>query len=164
MRILERRPVAYHYRVKNRDVRCLSHRQHSAVAQSQLGSGHGGHLAHAICQRDNFILAHVLSQYAWERAVSTRVRLAALACRQRQGVGANHHLWVSDAPCHVFFRHHEHDNRGCALFCQQEVHHGMGGVPAHGRSNLRHGFAFKLFLILARRHHDVVPAHRAIRP
>ena len=92
------------------------------------------------------------------------MRLAALPGGQRQGIGADHQQRVGDAAGDVVLGHHEHHHRHPTLFGEQEIHHRLRRLLAHGVGNLRHRAALELRLLPAGRHQNVVPAERPRAP
>src|SRR5262245_32306675 len=83
MGLLERCPVPYCHRIKDRDVRRLACGQHAPITESEFGCGHRGHFAYAVLQGDNSLLAHVFPQHTREGAIGARVRLPPLPGSQR---------------------------------------------------------------------------------
>ena len=113
IRIVKRRQVAHGRRIEHHHVSPHPRLEHAAIGQSQTLRGQRGKLADRILQRERLVFTDILSQNAWERAISPRMRV--LLPKDPRGRGAGRIIvdrdpWLLQSKRHVGLRHPKHGN------------------------------------------------------
>src|SRR5581483_3187685 len=115
IRLLECRDVMNLLGIEDRDVGPETLLENAAISEAQSLRGQRSELADRVLQCQSMLLAHVLAQYPWKRAVGARVRvLLAENARWRRAAGVivNGHPGLLESQRDVTLLHTKHCNGG----------------------------------------------------
>src|SRR3954465_8597566 len=115
VRLLVRREIAHVRFVEHDDVCFHPRTQNAAIADADAIRGLRRHLAHRLFEREELLVAHVMSGHARGGAVRARMHgrtFRALLRRRRAGIRSDRYERLLQRVLHVVFIHREEDDRG----------------------------------------------------